>query len=465
MTRKIYLDYAASTPVDVRVFRAMAPYFRDRFGNAGSLHSFGQEAIAGIDAARETVLRTLGIGPEGFRSFIFTGSATEANNLALCGVMGIGEGTRVQGMGYRGWSTGVRGKGLGYREQGAGDRGDEKPIHPRPSTLDPQPYPLNPRIILSPIEHESVLETARDLEAQGADVVFLPMDRSGRVDASALEDLLDDRTLLVSVMTVNNEIGTVQPIAEIAKMIRNFRDSLSPKPYSLYPFFHTDAVQAFGYYDVSPGVSGADLITLSAHKIGGPKGVGGLYHGVGYRGQGIGDRGDERFIHPRPSTLDPIITGGGQEFGLRSGTENVPGIVGFGVAAELAASARKKESARILLLKQFLWSGLRTLYPKAKINGPTNFSPHRSSPHILNIFFPGVLSETLLIALDRAGVAVSSGSACSARSPHPSHVLLALGFDEARARSSIRFSFGRETTRAELQRTIQIVSRILRGNS
>jgi len=377
--KNIYLDYAASTPVDPRALRAMEPYFAKQFGNPGSLHSFGQEAIAAIDASRETLAKILRVG---FREIIFTGSATEANNLALRGAL------------------------AGFRARGA---------HAHAKA----------RIIVSAIEHESIIETARDLEREGAEVIYLPVDERGTVNMNALERYLDEKTAIVSVMYANNEIGCVQPIAEIAKFVNG------------RALFHTDAAQAFQFFTCEPGAAGPDLMTLSSHKVYGPKGAGALYIKEGAL---------------RGATLPPIITGGGQEFGLRSGTENVPAIVGFAKAAELAARARAKESVRLGVLKSRLWAGIKNGVPHAEING----SLEDSLPNILNVYVPGHSAEDMLTKLDLAGVAASSGSACRARALEASYVIEALDYSAERAKSSIRFSLGRPTTKSEIDAAVKL---------
>lgn len=381
-SNRIYLDYAASTPIDKEVLKAMEPYFSEKYGNPGSLHSFGQEALAAVGRARETVERAIGLGAADFRNIIFTGSATEANNLALRGAV----------------HTAGR----------------------------------SSRIIISSIEHESVLETAKDLGKEGVEVVYLPVSRDGTVVLETLKKSLNDRTVLVSVMHANNELGTIEPIKEIGKIVADFRRNKQ------YPLFHTDAVQAFQFLDCDVEELGVDLMTLSAHKIYGPKGIGALY----VRG---------------PEMLSPIVTGGGQEFNLRSGTESVPAIVGFGKAAELAFAAREKETKRIWELSEYFFGELKKIYPKVEINGGAE-----KLPNILNCFLPGEPAQELLIKMDRAGIAVSSGSACSARASKPSHVLQALGHQHDRVMESVRFSFGKFTTKEELTEALKRMRNVFR---
>src|SRR5258708_2568781 len=386
--KRIYLDYAASTPVDPRVLAAMQPYFSEKSGNPGSLHSFGQEAIAAVDASRESIARSIGAG---FREIIFTGSATEANNLALRGVVAR------------------------FRE-GADER---------------------PRIIISSVEHESVLETAHDLEREGVEVVYLPVNNAGIVDLKKLKENLTANTVLVSVIYAQNEVGTVEPIAEMAKMVREARGA------GTYPLLHTDAAQAFQFLDCDVKALGVDLMTLSAHKIYGPKGIGALYI-----------RSDKNLT----SLIAPIISGGGQEFGLRSGTENVPSIVEFTKAVELAVEVRQQETKRIQELRNQFLAGLKKIFPDLEINGAaingmetneieTSVAGEnlKNLPNILNVYFPGREAQTLLTKLDLAGLAVSSGSACRSRALTASYVIEALGYSKNRAKSSIRFSFGRGT--------------------
>ena len=397
--KRIYLDYAATTPVDPAVLRAMEPYFSEKFGNPGSLHSFGQEAIAAVDRSRETIAKFIGAE---FREVIFTGSATEANNLVLRGII----------------------------------KNAQRKI-------------ARPRIIVSAIEHESILETAHDLERNGVEIVYLPVDKNGIVDLKKLKASLNEQTVLVSVMYANNEIGTIQPIVEIAKIIGEFKTEsagLKPKLASkkniAYPLFHTDAAQAFQFLDCDVRELGVDLMTLSSHKIYGPKGAAALYI-----------RGNSG--KAQDNILNALTTGGGQEFGLRPGTENVPAIVGFAKAAELAVTMREKELKRIEKLRDQLLRGIKKIYPKAVLNGATN--KREALPNILNIYFPGRASQDLLTRFDLAGLAVSSGSACRSRAFESSYVIEAIGHSKECARSSIRFSLGRPTLKGEIDEALKII--------
>ena len=404
--KRIYFDYAATTPVGPEVLKTMKPYFKEKYGNPGSLHSFGQEATAAVDKARETIAKAISAPPAGgFREIIFTGSATEANNLALRGVI--------------------------------------KAYKTNKSNWSNKSY----RIIVSAIEHESVLETARDLEKEGVEIIYLPVDKNGFVDLKKLKKSLNDRTILVSVMYANNEIGTIQPISKIGELISEFR-----KQKSEFPLFHTDAVQAFQYLDCDMNKLGVDLMTFSAHKIYGPKGVGAL------------------FIRPISliGPISPILTGGGQEFGLRSGTENIPAIVGFAKAVEIVLKNRNKELKRMTELRNYFWQELKKIYPKVEVNGyhlngrPAQaVLPKNSLPNILNVYFPGLKAEDLLIKFDMAGIAVSAGSACRARSLEPSYVLRAMSFPENRISQSLRFSFGRFTTLQEIKDAIKRMEKLL----
>jgi cysteine desulfurase len=394
MARPLYFDYAASTPLDPRVLRAMRPYFLDKFGNAGSLHSYGQEAIAAVDHARETIAGVLGVD---FREIIFTGSATEANNLAIRGVVNA----------YR--------KGI-----------------------------ETPRIIVSAIEHESVLETVRAMRAEGVDVVELPVDKNGVVSAKDLRASLTPQTLLVSIMYANNEIGNVQNLSELTDVVKEFRRDRK----TAFPFFHTDAAQAFQFLSCRPQELGVDLMTISAQKIYGPKGVGALYvkSDVG---------------------LSPVIMGGGQEFGLRSGTENVPLIRGFEEAVVILASAkdgsgREAAGERIHELGMYIYGKLRKISPKVALNGPAieKLASVRL-PNIVNIHVPGISAVDLVMRADLAGLAISAGSACASRAQSPSYVVAALGGPTKRASESVRLSLGRMTTKTEIDAAIRILKNLI----
>ncbi len=371
----IYLDYAATTPVLLEVVKAMEPYFSDEFGNSGSIHRMGQAAQKAIDDSREVVKNF--IGASALREVIFTGSATEANNLAIFGVLKIGQ------------------------------------------------HSILPHIITTQIEHESVLESCRALEKDGsAEVTYLKPDHDGLISAGQIRDALRPETVLVSVGYANNEIGVIQPIPEISQVIRAFR-----KPSKLYPLLHTDASQAAQFLDMNVENLGIDLMTLSAHKIYGPKGIGALYIREGIK-------------------LRPILYGGGQEYGLRSSTPNVPYIVGFAKALEIlnkwkAAGGPKKASE----LKDYLLKGVLGGIPYASLNG----HPDKRLPNNVNICLGSKTDgEALLIALSEAGVCVSSGAACSARSQKPSHVIQALGKSAREASASLRITLGRMTVKEEI---------------
>ncbi len=446
--KKIYLDYASTAPIDPEVKAAMAPYFSEKFGNPGSLHSFGQEAMTAVDLSRETVAKIIGAD---FREIVFTGSATEANNFALRGIVKAARffpsetGRSLAPAASA--ALGLSPRRLAASRQDRARRGSETFLQKKTALL---------RIIVSSIEHESVLETAKDLaENEGVEVIYLPVNKNGMVDLKKLKESLNERTILVSVMHANNEIGTIQPIAEISNIVRNFREELRIKNdeptkkskfiihNSPFPLFHTDAVQAFQFLDCDVEKLGVDFMTLSAHKIYGPKGIGILY----VRKQ--------NFLNTKSYFLDSIITGGGQEFNLRSGTENVPAIVGFAEAVELADKLREKESKRIGDLRNYFWQEIKKIYPKVQLNPTNNLQPIICIPNILNIYFPNRRAEDLIIKMDMVGLAVSAGSACAARATEFSHVLTALGLSKERIRGSVRFSFGRFTTKSEVKEALR----------
>jgi len=366
--QRIYLDHAATTPVRDEVRRAMEPYLAESFGNPSSIHGYGQEAKSALDNARDIVSGALNCAPS---EVTFTSGGTEADNLALIGVM------------------------FANRKRGA-------------------------RLITSEIEHDAIRRAADFLGRTGCDVVRLPVDRLGRVNVEQVEAALDNNTVLVSIMHANNEIGTIQPIEEIAELA-HARGAL----------MHTDAVQSFGQLAVTPDDLGVDLLSISSHKIYGPKGVGALYVRSGV-------------------AIDPILHGGGQERERRSGTENVPGIVGFGEATRLMIETRSRDSVMMRSLRDWFIAELSRSIPSAVLNGPTM----DRLPNNINISIPGIEGEPLLLNLDIHGIAASSGSACASGSIEPSHVMIALGVPQDRVRGALRLTLGRQTTRYEMQTTL-----------
>lgn len=385
---RIYLDFAAATPVAEEVKKAMEPYFSEKYGNAGSLHVFGQEAHAALDRARDNIAKEFGAS---FRGVVFTSSATEANNWVLRGAVK----TFLQ----------------------AGKKGRAK-------------------IIISSIEHESIEETAADLESEGVEVVRIPVSELGIVDVHKLEESLDERTVIVSIIYGSNVVGTVQPIPEIASIVQAFRAQRG----SLYPLFHTDAVQAAQFQKIAIQELGVDALTLSSQKIYGPKGAGALV-----------------LREETARCLAPLVTGGAQEFGLRAGTENIPAIVGFGKAVELAAQCRDAEAKRVAELRDYFWQELQRAVPNVLLNGSET---HRL-PNNLHVSFVGRDNQELLIQLDQVGIAASIGSACSVRARTASRVVLALGVGEERATNCIRFTLGRQTTKEVIDTALSRIVQLL----
>jgi cysteine desulfurase len=386
--KRVYLDYAASTPVRKEILRAMLPYFNQQYGNAGSLHFFGQKSIQAIDEARQKIALALNAN---FQEIIFTSGATEANNLALRGVI------------------------TSY-------------LHQKQNIIS-----SSPKIIISSIEHESILQTALNLKQEGIETIFLPVDKKGVVNLKKLEELLDENVILISVMSINNEIGTLEPIEKISKIIHQFKQTKKEK---IYPLFHSDAAQALMYFKCNVKKLGVDLMTISGQKVFGPKGIGALY---------IKKEIQENKI------ISSLITGGFQEFGLRGGTENTPLIFGLGKAVELSQKELNQNFKYVESIKKYFWKGLKKIYPQAFINGSS------SAPHILNVCLPNESSFDFLTALDINGIAASYGSACQARFYEPSYVLQALGLDEKTVRSSMRFSFGITTKKEEINFAIKTI--------
>ena len=367
----VYLDHAGTTPLDPKVLEAMVPYFSQRFGNPSSLHSVGQEARYALDEARERVAGVLNCRP---REVVFTAGGTESDNAAIHGVA------------------------TALHETGN-------------------------HIVTSSVEHHAVLHTCQYLESQGFEVTYLPVDADGMVQPEAVYNAINERTTLVTIMYGNNEIGTINPISEIAKAIKKRAEELSRTIV-----FHTDAVQAAGYLSLDVASLGVDLLSLSGHKFHGPKGTGVLYikRGVPYL---------------------PLIHGGGQERERRSGTENIPGIIGLSLALEAADSARDATSQHCSALRDQIIESVLERIPGTRLNGHAT----QRLPNNANFSFTGVEGEPILLGLDMAGIAASSGSACSSGSLEPSHVLLALGQSAEIARGSLRITLGRDNTEEEVE--------------
>jgi cysteine desulfurase len=374
---RIYLDYAATTPLDPRVLEAMMPYMTEHFGNPNSIHSFGREARRAIDEAREKIAQLLNCQPS---EIVFTSGGTESDNLAL------------------------RGVAEAYRHKGN-------------------------HIVTTAIEHHAVLRTCKALEDMGFFVTYLPVDEHGLVSPEQVAEAVNERTILVSVMHANNEIGTIEPIAEIVRAVKEKRPDT---------IVHTDAVQTVGHIPVDIQELGVDLLSFSAHKFYGPKGIGGLFVRKGVR-------------------LVPQITGGGQERNRRSGTENVAAIVGMAKALELAVEEMPTELPRLQALRDELITGVLSRIPETRLNG----HPTLRLPHNANFSFRGIEGEALLLQLDLNGIAASSGSACSSGSLEPSHVLLALGLDYELAIGSLRITLGRFTTREHILRLLDLLPKVV----
>jgi cysteine desulfurase len=384
--KPLYLDYHATTPVDSRVLEAMLPFFSERFGNPHSKqHAWGWDARDAVDAAREQVAALVNASAN---EIVFTSGASESNNLAIKGAVAA-----------------RRSLGAEASAKAAGNH-----------------------VITVATEHKSVLDVCRGLESQGIGVTVLGVNRDGLVDVDALADAMTPRTVLVSVMSANNEIGTIQPMAEIGAIVHE-RGAL----------LHTDAAQAAGKIPIDVHAMHIDLLSLTAHKFYGPKGSGALFI---------------RKTKPR-LTIAPQIAGGGQESGLRSGTLNVPGIVGLGRAAEICRLEMDAESSRLASLRDRLLEGLRVRAGDIRVNG----SMTRRLPHNLHVSFDGIEGEALLMALD--GLAVSTGSACASGSQAPSHVLEAIGATGPRAGASIRFGLGRTTTAEDIDFAIERVATVV----
>jgi cysteine desulfurase len=375
MERKIYLDYAATTPTDPEVVAAMLPYFSEKFGNPSSLHTVGQEAKAAVEEAREKIARFIGASAD---EIVFTSGGTESNNTALKGVV------------------------LAKARQGN-------------------------HLITSSVEHHSVVEAAYFLKTQGYKVTFLPVMDCGLVDPESVREAITPETVLISIMHANNEIGTIQPIAEIGQIAREKGI-----------IFHVDAVQTLGHLPVKVDDLKVDLLSASGHKLYGPKGVGLLYI-------------------RRGTKMEPLLHGGSQERGWRASTHNLPGIVGFGQAVELAQRKMEAESIKLTELRDYLISRILKEIPDTFLNG----HPRLRLPNNVNVSFLFIEGEALILNLDLAGIACSTGSACSSGSMEPSHVLKAINLPPERSRGALRFSLGRQTKKGDLDYLVETLKEVV----
>ncbi len=367
----IYFDHAATTPVDKRVFEKMAPYFTEIFGNANSQHVFGREAVKAVDKARDTIAKIINAKPS---ELYFTSGGTESDNWAIRGIANA------------------------YKSKGK-------------------------HLIISPIEHAAMLSTAKALEKDGFEISYMKVDSEGFVDLKDLQNIIRDDTIFVGCMMANNEVGTIEPIKEIAKIA-----------HSKGAVMFTDAVQAAGVLKIDVKELGVDMMSMSSHKIYGPKGVGALYIRNGLK-------------------VQSILTGGHQERMKRGGTTNVAGVVGFAEAFKIASEELEQNFEKVSALRDRFIDKILSSVPFVKLNGPRE----NRLPANADFSFEFIEGESILFSLDLAGIAVSSGSACSSGSLEPSHVLLALGVDEALAHGSIRFSFGKHNTIEQVDYAVEVI--------
>jgi len=414
MTR-VYLDHNATTPVDPAVLDAMLPYFSVDFANASSIHTPGQRARAAVETAREQVAALIGAKPQ---EIVFTSGGTESDNHAIFGSVAQGrpEDRRIYPELRRALLAAVRNAPRNSTSE-LDSASHTAPTRSSPQTASASLTSFTPHVISTVIEHEAVLNTCQAIEQQGAAVTYLAVSREGLVDPARLRAALRPETALITVMHANNELGVIQPLAEIGRIAREHKIP-----------FHTDAVQSAGKIPIDVNALHVDLLTLSAHKLYGPKGVGALYIRAGTK-------------------IQQLLYGGRHQRGFRPGTENVAGIVGFGKAAELAQQSLAADSARISALRDQLERGLLERIPHIRVNAAN--APR--TPNTANILFSGIEGEALVIALDLKGIACSVGAACSSGAVEPSHVLTAIGLSHDEAKSSLRFSLGRHTAAAEIQ--------------
>lgn len=373
--KPVYLDYAATTPAHPEVVKAMLPYFSSVYGNPSAIHYLGQEVRSAVNQARSSVAKLIGVGDD---EIIFTGSGTEADNFA------------------------IKGTALANRDKGN-------------------------HIITTTIEHPAILESCGSLENQGYSITHVAVDKYGLVDPDDVKKAITDKTVLISVMHANNEIGTIEPVAEIGKIAREAGVN-----------FHIDAVQTTGHIPIDVNQLNVDLLSISAHKLYGPKGVGALYIRKGTR-------------------ITPLMHGGHQEMGKRSSTENVPGIVGLGKAVEIALQEIAGEAIRITALRQRLIEGILGNIDDTLLNG----HPTTRLPNNVNIIVDYVDGEAMLLLLDQKGICVSTGSACSSADLGASHVLLALGLSHLQAHGSLRFSLGKWTTEEDIDYVLEVLPEIV----
>lgn len=390
--KRIYMDYASTTPIDIEVLKTMTLYFTNNFGNASSIHKEGIRAKEALDNARKNIANILNAKAE---EIIFTSGGTESNNLAIFGVLNI------------------------FLNQGIG----MKDLH----------------MITSVIEHPSVLEVFREIEKLGVSITYINTDKKGIVNTKDIKDAIRENTILVSIMYINNEIGTIQPIDEIAKIIKRKRKerekSLTTNFKSLY--FHTDASQAPLYFSLNIAKLGVDMMTLCGQKIYGPKGIGCLYKNKDIK-------------------LSSIIKGGTQENGLRAGTENIPLIVGFSKALEIANRDREKESERVTKLRDYFIDKLNKEILQIELNG----SKEQRSPNNVNIYIPNIDGEFFTIILDNKGISCATRSACKESDElQGSYVIDALGYESSRSRSSLRFTLGKTTTKKDIDYIVKVLSK------
>jgi cysteine desulfurase len=382
---RIYLDHAATTPVDPRVLKAMAPYFSKKFGNTMSLHSFGQEAKVALEESREKVANLMGAKPN---EIIFTASATESNNLALKGVV------------------------MANKQKGR-------------------------HIIISAIEHPCIMESVKWLEKQGFEITKIKVDKYGMVSPADIEKAIKKDTILVSIIHASNEIGTIQPIEEIGKIIKKINSSNTQHPTSKI-YFHTDAAQSFGKIPIDVNKMNIDLLTVSSHKMYGPKGAACLFVREGTK-------------------IEPSLHGGGHEAGLRSSTINLPAIVGFAKACEICEKEMGKKSKRLEKMRDRLIKGVLKI-KDSHLNG----HPTKRLPNNANFWFSFIEGESLVIQLDLQGIAASTGSACSSMKLEPSYVLLAIGLKPQEAHGSLRISLGRWTTEKDIDYLLKVLPKIIK---